>query len=86
MSANDYLLLTKRGNKYRLSHRDADTNAEFEHWEFAELEEALAKAEEEQGEIEYGLVIGEGVKPKTKDALQQIKEVKNNVGRKRNPA
>ena len=49
MSANDYLLLTKRGNKYRLSHRDADTNAEFERWEFDKLEEALAKAEEEQG-------------------------------------
>lgn len=52
MSANDYLLLTKRGNKYRLSHRDADTNAEFEHWEFAELEEALAKAEEEHAEYQ----------------------------------
>ena len=86
MSANDYLFLTKSGDKYILSHRDADTNAEFEHWEFAELEEALAKAEEEQGEIEYGLVFGEGVKLKTNDALKQIKEVKNNVGRKRNPA
>ena len=86
MSANDYLLLTKKGNKYRLSHRDADTNAEFERWEFAELEEALTKAEEEQGAIEYGLVFGEGIKLKTNDALKQIKEVKCNVGRKRNPA
>ena len=85
MSANDYLLLTKRGNKYRLSHRDADTNAEFEHWEFAELEEALAKAEEEQGEIEYGLVFGEGVKLKTNDALKQIKEVKKMSAERETP-
>ena len=71
MSANDYLFLTKEGSKYILSHRDADTNLDFERWEFDELEEALAKAEEEQGAIEYGLVFGEGIKLKGK------KEVKN---------
>lgn len=57
MSSNDYLLLTKKGNKYRLAHRDVDTDAEFEHWEFTKLEKALAKAEEEQEAIEYGLLI-----------------------------
>lgn len=55
MSANDYLLLTREGEKYVLSHRDADTNLDFERWEFDELEEALAKAEEEQDLVEYGL-------------------------------
>jgi len=64
MSANDYLFLTIEGNKYILSHRDADTNAELERWEFKKLEEALAKAEEEQGAIEYGLVLGFGVELK----------------------
>jgi hypothetical protein len=64
MSANDYLFLTKEGSKYVLSHRDADTNAELERWEFKKLEEALAKAEEEQGAIEYGLVLGFGVELK----------------------
>ena len=64
MSANDYLFLTKEGSKYILSHRDADINAEFERWEFDKLEEALAKAEEEQGAIEYGLVLGFGVELK----------------------
>jgi hypothetical protein len=67
MSANDYLLLTREGNKYILSHCDADTNAEFERWEFDELEEALAKAEEEQGRVEYGVVLGFGVKLKKKE-------------------
>ena len=62
MSANDYLFLTKEGDKYILSHRDADTDAELERWEFEELEEALAKAEEEQGPVEYGLVLGFGIK------------------------
>ena len=62
MSANDYLYLTKEGSKYILSHRDADTDAELERWEFEELEEALAKAEEEQGPVEYGLVLGFGIK------------------------
>ena len=66
MSANDYLFLTIEGNKYILSHRDADTNAEFERWEFSKLEEALAKAEEEQGRVEYGVVLGFGVKLKKK--------------------
>ena len=70
MSANDYLFLTKEGSKYILSHRDADTNAELERWEFAELEEALAKAEEEQGAIEYGLVFGEGIKLKGKKEVK----------------
>ena len=64
MSANDYLYLTKEGEKYILSHRDADTDAEMERWEFEELEEALAKAEEEQGPVEYGLVLGFGVELK----------------------
>ena len=64
MSANDYLFLTKEGEKYVLSHCDADTNAEFERWEFDELEEALARAEEEQGRVEYGIVLGFGVKLK----------------------
>ena len=64
MSANDYLLLTREGDKYILSHRDADTGAEIKRWEFDELEEALAKAEEEQGAIEYGLVLGFGVELK----------------------
>lgn len=62
MSANDYLYLTKKGDKFVLSHRDADTDAELERWEFEELEEALAKAEEEQGPVEYGLVLGFGIK------------------------
>jgi len=62
MSANDYLFLTIEGNKYILSHRDADTNAELERWEFKKLEEALAKAEEKQGPVEYGLVLGFGIK------------------------
>jgi len=64
MSANDYLFLTKEGYKYILSHRDADTDAELERWEFDGLEEALARAEEELGAIEYGLVLGLGVKLK----------------------
>jgi len=70
MSSNDYLLLTKRGNKYRLTHRDADSDVEYgvcrdadsdvEYgvWEFSRLEEALERAEEEQGMIEYGLRLG----------------------------
>ena len=70
MSANDYLFLTKEGGKYILSHRDADTNAEIERWEFDKLKEALAKAEEEQGEIEYGLVFGEGIKLKGKKEVK----------------
>lgn len=71
MSANDYLHLTKEGEKYVLSHRDADTDAELERWEFDGLEEALAKAEEEQGEIEYGVVLGFGVKLKG-EALRKL--------------
>jgi len=71
MSANDYLYLTKKGNKFILSHRDADTDAELERWEFAELEEALAKAEEEQGPVEYGIVLGFGVKLKG-EALRKL--------------
>lgn len=70
MSANDYLFLTIEGNKYILSHRDADTNAEFERWEFDKLEEALAKAEEEQGPVEYGIVLGFGVKLKSEGKKQ----------------
>ena len=66
MSANDYLFLTKEGYKYIISHRDADTATEFERWEFNKLEEALAKAEEEQGPVEYGIVLGFGVKLKKK--------------------
>jgi hypothetical protein len=58
MSSNDYLLLTKRGNKYRLAHRDADSDVEYGVWEFSRLEEALERAEEEQGMIEYGLRLG----------------------------
>jgi len=57
MSSNDYLLLTKKGNKYRLTHRDADSDVEYSTWEFERLEEALKRAEEEQGMIEYGLVL-----------------------------
>jgi hypothetical protein len=64
MSANDYLYLTKKGDKFVLSHRDADTDAELERWEFNGLEEALARAEEEQGRVEYGIVFGFGVKLK----------------------
>ena len=71
MSANDYLFLTKEGYKYILSHRDADTDNEFERWEFAELEEALAKAEEEQGPVEYGVVLGFGVNLKV-EALRKL--------------
>ncbi len=70
MSANDYLYLTRKGSKYILSHRDADTDAEFERWEFEELEEALAKAEEEQGPVEYGLVLKEGVELKGKKEVK----------------
>jgi len=66
MSANDYLFLTREGEKYVLSHRDADTDAEFKRWEFDEIEEALAKAEEEQGRVEYGIVLEFGVKLKKK--------------------
>ncbi|MCC7570823.1 hypothetical protein KO465_05775 [Candidatus Micrarchaeota archaeon] len=64
MSSNDYLLLTKKGNKYRLSHRDADNDVEYDVWEFKRLEKALEKAEEEQGMVEYGLVL-------------KLKEIKN---------
>ena len=71
MSANDYLFLTKSGDKYILSHRDADTGAEIKRWEFDELEEALAKAEEEQGRVEYGIVLGFGVKLKI-EALRKL--------------
>ena len=81
MSANDYLYLTKEGEKYILSHRDADTDAEMERWEFDELEEALAKAEEEQGRVEYGIVLGFGVNIKAEalgklDFLEDEEEVK----------
>ena len=81
MSANDYLFLTIEGNKYILSHRDADTDAEMERWEFDELEEALAKAEEEQGRVEYGIVLGFGVNIKAEalgklDFLEDEEEVK----------
>ena len=55
MSSNDYLLLAKKGNKYVLTHRDADSDVEYGVWEFKRLEEALERAEEEQGMIEYGL-------------------------------
>ena len=67
MSANDYLYLTKKGDKFILSHRDADTATDFERWEFNKLEEALARAEEEQGRVEYGVVLGFGVKLKKKE-------------------
>ena len=71
MSANDYLYLTKKGDKFILSHRDADTDAELERWEFDEIEEALAKAEEEQGRVEYGIVLGFGVNLKV-EALGKL--------------
>ena len=48
-------LFNQKGDKFILSHQDADTGLDFERWEFKNLEEALAKAEEEQDLVEYGL-------------------------------
>lgn len=55
MSANNYLRLLKTKQGYVLSERDFDTDCEYSREGFTDLEQALAKAQEDQVDTEYGV-------------------------------
>jgi len=65
MSANNYILIKWKNNRYEINHRDADTNATLDEiGEVEDLESAVRKANEfildlaGQGmPVEYGLTI-----------------------------